>query len=46
MNGRKRSSVVIRHGAALLDMSRCVRGVYVMRITVDDESTSWKITKE
>ena len=46
MNGRKRSSVVIRRGAALLDMSRCVRGVYVMRIIVDDESTSWKITKE
>lgn len=45
MNGRKRSSVVIRHGAALLDMSRCGRGAYVMRITGDDESTSWKITK-
>lgn len=46
MNGRKRSSVTVRHGAALLDTSRCGRGVYVMRITVDDESTSWKITKE
>lgn len=45
-NGIQMNKIAIREENITVDMSKLEAGVYIIMVTVDGQSTSWKILKE
>lgn len=45
-NGIQMNKIAIREENTTVDMSKLEAGVYIIMVTVDGQSTSWKILKE